>query len=65
MRTQYRFRPLKRGRYRWSGLVVEGTDVLGLVTKSREYETAPTEMVVLPRALPCAVGPFPSRAGGA
>ena len=55
VRTQYRFRPLKRGRYRWSGLIVEGTDVLGLVTKSREYATAATEMVVLPRAIPCAV----------
>lgn len=55
VRTQYRFRPLKRGRYRWSGLVVEGTDVLGLVSKSREYATAATEMIVMPRAIPCAV----------
>ena len=55
VRTQYRFRPLKRGRYRWSGLTVEGTDVLGLVTKSKEYATGATEMVVLPRPLPCAV----------
>ncbi len=55
VRTQYRFRPLKRGRFRWSGLLVEGTDVLGLVTRSREYPTATTEMVVLPRAIPCAI----------
>ncbi len=55
VRTQYRFRPLKRGRFRWSGLVVEGTDVLGLVTKAKEYPTAPTEMLVLPRPIPCAV----------
>ena len=55
VRTQYRFRPLKRGRFRWSGLTVEGTDVLGLVTRSREYPTAPTEMTVLPRPIPCAV----------
>lgn len=55
VRTQYRFRPLKRGRFRWSGLIVEGTDVLGLVTRSKEYPTATTEMIVLPRAIPCAV----------
>ena len=55
VRTQYRFRPLKRGRFKWSGLIVEGTDVLGLVTRSREYPTAVTEMLVLPRAIPCMV----------
>lgn len=55
VRTQYRFRPLKRGRFRWSGLTVEGTDVLGLVSRAREYPTAPTEMIVLPRPIPCAV----------
>ena len=55
VQTQYRFRPLKRGRFRWSGLTVEGTDVLGLVTRSREYPTATTEMIVLPRPIPCAV----------
>ena len=55
VQTQYRFRPLKRGRFRWSGLTVEGTDVLGLVTRSREYATATTEMIVLPRPIPCAV----------
>ena len=55
VQTQYRFRPLKRGRFRWSGLTVEGTDVLGLVTRSREYPTAMTEMIVLPRPIPCAV----------
>lgn len=55
VRTQYRFRPLKRGRFRWSGLSVEGTDVLGLVTKLRNYPTATTEMVVLPRPIPCLV----------
>lgn len=62
IRTQYRFRPLKRGRFRWSGLTVEGTDVLGLVTRSREYPTAVTEMIVLPRAIPCAVE-LPSAGG--
>lgn len=55
VRTQYRFRPLKRGRFRWSGLFVEGTDVLGLVTRMKEYPTALTEMLVLPRPVPCSV----------
>ncbi len=55
VRTQYRFRPLKRGRFRWSGLIVEGTDVLGLVTRGKEYPTAPTEMIVLPRPIPCSI----------
>lgn len=55
VRTQYRFRPLKRGRFRWNSLTIEGTDVLGLVTKSREYSTGATEMIVLPRPIPCAV----------
>jgi uncharacterized protein (DUF58 family) len=55
IRTQYRFRPLKRGRFRWSGLIVEGTDVLGLVTRGKEYATAATEMIVLPRPVPCHV----------
>lgn len=55
VRTQYRFRPLKRGRFRWSGLIVEGTDVLGLVTRGKEYPTAATEMIVLPRPIPCSI----------
>ena len=55
VRTQYRFRPLKRGRFKWSGLTVEGTDVLGLVTRSKAYPTALTEMLVLPRPIPCMV----------
>ncbi len=55
IRTQYRFRPLKRGRFRWSGLIVEGTDVLGLVTRGKEYPTAATEMIVLPRPIPCSI----------
>lgn len=62
IQTQYQFRPLKRGRYRWSGLTVEGTDALGLVTQRREYETAPAEMTVLPRPIPVSVD-LPSAAG--
>ena len=52
IRTQYQFRPLKRGHYKWSGLLVEGTDALGLVSAKRQYETTPAEMTVLPRPIP-------------
>src|SRR5437762_909849 len=31
IQTHYSFRPLKRGKYRWSGLLAVGTDALGLV----------------------------------
>lgn len=62
IQTQYQFRPLKRGRYRWSGLTVEGTDALGLVTQRRQYETTPAEMTVLPRPIPVSLE-LPSAAG--
>lgn len=55
VRTQYQFRPLKRGRYRWSGLSVRGTDALGLVTRTREYGTTVAEMTVLPRPIPVSI----------
>jgi uncharacterized protein (DUF58 family) len=53
--TQYRFRPLKRGVYRWSGLSVVGTDALGLVMMGKHYPTPPVEMVVLPKPIPVAL----------
>jgi uncharacterized protein (DUF58 family) len=62
IQTQYQFRPLRRGRYRWSGLTVEGTDALGLVTRKKQYETAPAEMTVLPRPIPVSVE-LPTAAG--
>lgn len=62
VRTQYQFRPLKRGKYRWSGVIVQGTDALGLVTRTREYTTAAAEMTVLPRPIPVVVE-MPSAAG--
>ena len=55
VRTQYRFRPMKRGVYRWSGLRASGTDALGLVTLDRFYPTAPVEMIVLPVPIPVSV----------
>lgn len=62
VRTQYQFRPLKRGRYKWSGVIVEGTDALGLVTRTREYETAVAETTVLPRPIPVSIE-MPTAAG--
>ncbi len=52
IRTQYRFRPLKRGVFRWHGIEAVGTDALGLVVMSKVYETEPVELTVLPRPIP-------------
>jgi len=62
IRTQYQFRALRRGQYKWSGLAARGTDALGLVTKEMLYETAPTELTVLPRSIPLNVE-LPAAAG--
>jgi uncharacterized protein (DUF58 family) len=62
IRTMYQFRPLRRGRYRWSGITVEGTDALGLITKRKGYATPPTELTVLPRPIPVNVE-LPSASG--
>ncbi|HVL39051.1 MAG TPA: DUF58 domain-containing protein [Fimbriimonadaceae bacterium] len=52
VRTQYQFRPMKRGRYSWNTLTVVGTDALGLVSMQKSYQTAPAELTVLPNPLP-------------
>ena len=62
IRTQYQFRALRRGQYRWSGLLARGTDALGLVTKEMLYDTATTELTVLPRPIPLSVE-LPAAAG--
>jgi uncharacterized protein (DUF58 family) len=62
IRTQYGFRPLKRGKYHWSGVIVEGTDALGLVSKTRPYHTATAEITILPRPIPVSVE-LPAAAG--
>ncbi|MHB8636232.1 MAG: DUF58 domain-containing protein [Fimbriimonadaceae bacterium] len=48
IRSQYRFRPLRRGRYAWGEVTVVGSDALGLVSVSKEYRTAGTELLVVP-----------------
>jgi len=48
IKSQYRFRPLRRGRYAWSGVTVIGSDALGLVSVSKAYETEGTLLLVVP-----------------
>lgn len=52
IRTQYRFRPMRRGRFRWKGMRVYGTDALGLVTITRDYELENSELLVVPTPMP-------------
>lgn len=52
VQTQYRFRPIKRGKYVWKGVMVEGTDALGLTLSDRRYPTGEAKMTVLPMPLP-------------
>ncbi len=62
IRTQYQFRARRRGKFKWSGLTVIGSDALGLITKSRHYETTPTEITILPRPIPVSLE-LPAAAG--
>jgi len=62
IRSQYQFRPLRRGRYRWTKLIVEGTDALGIATKFKEYETTAAEILVLPQPVPVSID-LPTAAG--
>lgn len=52
IRTQYRFRPMRRGRFRWRALRVYGTDALGLVTITRDYDLEVSELLVVPTPMP-------------
>lgn len=52
IKTQYRFRPMRRGRFKWKSLQVYGTDALGLVTINRQYELEPAELLVVPTPMP-------------
>lgn len=62
IRTRYKFRPLRRGRFRWTSVTAHGTDALGLVTMTRTYEIEPTEMLVVPLAIPLEID-LPSASG--
>jgi uncharacterized protein (DUF58 family) len=64
IQSTYRFRPLRRGRYKWSGLTVYGTDALGLVTMSHHYTTDPVDLTVYPSPVPISVEVAPSAGWG-
>lgn len=55
IQTHYSFRPMRRGKFKWSGLQAVGTDALGLITMDREYKTNVAELTVLPVPIPVAV----------
>lgn len=52
VRAQYSFIPERRGRYRWSGVMVHGMDTMGLSHVTKAYRTEASEMLVLPRQIP-------------
>lgn len=52
IKTYYSFRPMRRGRYSWSSLVVYGTDALGLVTLEKLHRTQQSDLVVYPAPIP-------------
>ncbi|HXH61072.1 MAG TPA: DUF58 domain-containing protein [Fimbriimonadaceae bacterium] len=52
IQTRYTFRPMRRGRYKWSGLRVRGTDALGLVNREKTYKSDPVELTVYPAPIP-------------
>lgn len=55
IRTQYKFKPMRRGKFKWTDLTVIGTDALGLVSLEMDYHLAPVEITVLPVPIPIEV----------
>jgi len=55
IQTRYTFRPMRRGKYRWTGLRVRGTDALGLVNREKSYKTDPVELTVHPAPISASV----------
>ncbi len=52
VQIQYKFRPLRRGSYRWSEVLVSGTDALGLASAEMKLSAGETTMKVLPSPIP-------------
>jgi len=52
VKSQYQFRPRRRGVYIWSGATAYGIDALGIAGASRFYKTEPSRLVVLPSPIP-------------
>ena len=55
IQTHYTFRPMRRGRYKWSSLRIRGMDALGLINRERTYKTEPIELTVYPAPIPVSV----------
>jgi uncharacterized protein (DUF58 family) len=51
-RSQYRFRPMRRGRFEWKGVTIFGLDALGLSSVRKFYPTDQTELLVVPTPIP-------------
>lgn len=64
IQTKYTFRPMRRGRFKWSNLRVRGTDALGLIVRERSYKTDPIELTVYPAPIPVQVEATPSSGWG-
>ncbi|MFW5697094.1 MAG: DUF58 domain-containing protein [Fimbriimonadaceae bacterium] len=64
IRTRYSFKPMRRGRFRWSHLTVHGTDALGLITQQNDYQTEPVNLTVYPAPIPVSVDLQPSPGWG-
>ena len=62
VRTMYQFRATKRGNFRWKNVHITATDALGLTTKTVQYLTEPTEILVVPTPIPINLD-LPSSAG--
>lgn len=60
--TMYQFTAHKRGRFTWKNVKVTATDALGLTTKTVNYATEPTEIIVVPAPIPISIE-LPSSAG--
>lgn len=50
--SSYRFRPNRRGLYKWSKVSVVGSDALGLVSLVKEYSANVSEVLVFPEPIP-------------
>ena len=55
IQTRYTFRPMRRGRYSWSGLRIQGSDALGLISREKVYKTDPIELTVYPAPIPVSI----------
>ncbi len=65
IQSRYTFKPMRRGRYKWSALKIKGTDALGLVTRERVYDTDEVNLTVYPAPIPVSIEITPMAGYGA